>query len=119
MIVAGIGYRSMAGLGDLMAALALTGHAADALASVDAKAQGPLAALAEALKLPLITLSETQIAGITTPTRSWRIETRFATGSLAEAAALVAAGPGAQLIVPRITSPAGLATAALAQGHAS
>ncbi len=119
MIVAGIGYRSAAQVSDLLAALEQTGHSVDALASIAAKAQGPLAALAARLNLPLITISEARIAGIDTPTRSNRIQSRFATGSLAEATALVVAGPGAQLIVPRVSCPNGLATAALAEGHPS
>ncbi|WP_371225665.1 cobalamin biosynthesis protein [Roseovarius sp. 2305UL8-3] len=117
MIVAGFGYRSTAKVSDLLAALEQTGQTADALASVAAKATGPLADLADQLNLPLIAVDEAQIAHVTTPTQSERIQNRFATGSLAEAAALVAAGPGAEVIVPRVSCPNGLATAAIAEGH--
>ncbi|MHA6346914.1 cobalamin biosynthesis protein, partial [Roseivivax sp. CAU 1761] len=41
---------------------------------------------------------------------------RYDTGSVAEAAALAAAGPGARLLGPRAVSPDGCATCALAQG---
>ncbi|HZV10809.1 MAG TPA: precorrin methylase, partial [Novosphingobium sp.] len=44
-----------------------------------------------------------------------RMIARFGTGSLAEALALVAAGPGARLIAPRHISTDGMATAAIAQ----
>ena len=94
MIVAGIGYRSGATPADLEDALALTGVAPNAVASLDGKISGPLAALAQTLNLPLITLTEAQIAGTPTLTCSPRIKARCATGSLAEACALVAAGPG-------------------------
>lgn len=116
MIVAGIGYRSGASTEDLSATLSQIGQRPDALASLDGKATGPLAALAETLNLPLSALSEEQIAGIPTLTCSPRIKARFATGSLAEACALVAAGPGARLIQPRLVGPCGRVTIALAEG---
>jgi len=116
MIVAGIGYRSDTTPADLDAALALTGATPDALASLDGKAAGPLAALAQTLNLPLIALSEDQIAGVQTLTCSPRIKARFATGSLAEACALVAAGPAARLTHPRVIGPCGRVTVAIAEG---
>lgn len=116
MIVAGFGYRKAATQADLSATLALTGHAPDALASVTEKAQGPLAALAETLQIPLIAVDPADIERQTTPTQSNRIQQRFNTGSLAEAAALAAAGPGAQLLGPRQIGADGMATVALAQG---
>lgn len=116
MIVAGIGYRSGATPGDLDAALALTGATPDALASLDVKLGGPLAALAQTLNLPLIALTEDQVAGIRTLTCSPRIKARFATGSLAEACALVAAGPTARLTHPRVIGLCGRVTVAIAEG---
>jgi cobalt-precorrin 5A hydrolase len=50
-----------------------------------------------------------------TPTKSDRIERQFGTGSLAEAAALAAAGPGATLLAVRVVSGDGMATAAIAK----
>jgi len=116
MIVAGIGYRSGTTPGDLRAALALVDACPDALASLCGKASGPLTILATALNLPVIGLTEDQIAGIPTRTKSPRIQARFATGSLAEACALVAAGPAARLTHPRVIGPCGRVTIAIAKG---
>lgn len=116
MIIAGIGYRSGATPDDLRAAMALLSRTPDALASLASKAEGPLQQLANTSHLPLITLSDAQIAGIPTLTCSPRIKARFATGSLAEACALAAAGPGARLIQPRLIGPSGHVTLALAEG---
>lgn len=118
MIVAGIGFRSKAPVDALAEALALAqaagGPEITALATATAKAQSPqITALAARLNLPLIAVD---VAGTDTPTRSGHVITRFATGSLAEAAALRAAGPDATLLGPRVTSSDGMATAAIAIG---
>lgn len=121
MIVAGIGYRKAATVDDLRDALALTGAQPAALASVTVKAGGDaMAQLSRDLNLPIITVTEDQIADIDTTTQSARINARFGTGSLAEAAALVGAGHGmdggtARLIVPRVQTDNGMATAAIAE----
>ena len=121
MKVAGIGFRASATLADLRQALDLLQAQPDALASLQAKAAAePLKTLATELGLPLIALAEEDIAGEQTLTCSPRIKARFATGSLAEAAALVGARPArpgarARLIAPRIVTANGLATAALAE----
>ena len=117
MKVAGLGFRQSATLTDLQEALALTGCAhPDALASIRAKADSPqMQSLAEALNVPVIALSEDQISGVPTLTCSPRIKARFGTGSLAEAAALVAGGPGARLTAPRVITSNGFATAAIAE----
>lgn len=67
----------------------------------------------------IIPLPDTALSGISTPTRSPRILARHGTGSIAEACAIVAAGPGARIIVPRVVSTDGRATAALAQSDES
>jgi cobalt-precorrin 5A hydrolase len=121
MKIAGFGFRQTASTDDLRAALTLTGcpHP-DALASVAHKAAAPqLRQLAVEMNLPVIALTETEIAGEPTLTNSPRIQTRFGTGSVAEAAALVAARKGqtntsARLIAPRVKTTNGLATAAIA-----
>ena len=121
MKVAGIGFRASATLADLRQALDLLQTQPDALASLQAKAAAePLKTLARELGLPLIALAEEDIAGEQTLTCSPRIKARFATGSLAEAAALGGArqarpGARARLIAPRIVTANGLATAALAE----
>ena len=122
MKIAGLGFRQSASTDDLRAALQMTGcPRPDALASVAAKATAPqMQQLAADLNLPVITLTEDDIQGVETPTQSDRIQARFGTGSLAEAAALTAAyqgQPGAtvHLLAPRVTTDNGLATAAIAQ----
>ncbi|CUH88025.1 cobalamin biosynthesis protein CbiG [Phaeobacter sp. CECT 5382] len=124
MKVAGIGFRATATLADLRAALALVGTQPDALASVTDRADMPaLKQLAKEMQLPLLALAETDIAGEQTLTCSPRIKARFATGSLAEACALVAARKGtpgmaparSRLIAPRSVTADGLATAAIAE----
>ncbi|MCD9148575.1 cobalamin biosynthesis protein [Pseudophaeobacter flagellatus] len=122
MMIAGFGFRSTATLADLRAALALTGAQPDALASITTKAsQSALVDLAQALSVPLIALTEDEITGTPTLTSSSRILTRFGTGSLAEACALVAARKGqpqgvqARLIAPRVITADGFATAAIAE----
>jgi len=122
MIVAGIGFRAQATTAALRAALDAAQNAAPAGCNITAlavfaeKADSPaLQALARDTNLTLHALTRDQIAQTPTPTQSPRIQTLFATGSLAEALALTAAGPGARLITPRHTSPDGTATAALAE----
>lgn len=117
VIVAGIGFRRNAPLRALHAALAQLPRRPDALATAAAKAEAPqIINLASELKLPLLTIDAAALAAQETPTQSARITARFGTGSLAEAAALAAAGPGARLIATRVTAPCGSATAALAEG---
>ena len=116
MIVAGIGLRAATTEATLAALLrraeAQTGHPVHALATATEKATHPaLTALAQSRALPLHAVA---INGIATRTQSPRITARFGTGSLAEAAALAAAGPGATLPLARITAPDGLATIAIA-----
>lgn len=113
MRVAGIGFRGAASLASLADALDRAGPA-DALATSRAKAQAPvIGELAQSRGLPLIAVD---VAGIATPTQSPRVIALHATGSLAEAAALAALGPGARIVVTRVTSSDGMATAAIAQG---
>lgn len=62
----------------------------------------------------LLALPPVQLAGQPVPTQSARLLARYGTGSVAEAAALVAAGPGARLWRPRWVAADGCATLALA-----
>lgn len=115
MKVAGIGFRKGAALKSLRATLAAAealGGRAEALASLPEKAADPaLQALAAERGLPLI---PTAVQGIATPTESPRILAMHGTGSVAEAAALAAAGPGASITVARMSAPDGMATCAMA-----
>ena len=118
MKVAGLGFRAAASLSALRQALDLAeaaGGRVTALATTPEKADAPaLCALAVERGLPILPIT---VAGVATPTQSPHIQAQFGTGSLAEAAALQAAGPGARLTVPRLITPDGQATAAIASGE--
>ncbi|AWB47987.1 precorrin methylase [Gemmobacter aquarius] len=113
MRVAGIGFRGAATVDDLAAALALAGDA-DALATDTSKA-GAAVMLALAARTGLA-VRAVDVSGTATPTASVRVTEAFGTGSVAEAAALVAAGRNARLVVGRVVAPNGMATAAIAEG---
>lgn len=117
MIVAGFGYRTGATPGSLRAVLALAseGLTVTALAA-PADKLALLQPIAQALSVPLIAVSPAAIASMDTPTRSLASIAARGTGSVAEASALAAAGPGARLIVSRRIAPDRMATCAIAQG---
>ena len=111
--VAGFGMRAGAGPDSLHAALTLAGAGPlTALATIAERAAG-LQPLADAMALPLRIVP---VQGVVTPTQSKRVQARFGTGSVAEAAALAGAGKGARLVVLRVTSGDGMATCAVAEG---
>lgn len=114
MIVAGFGLTSRATLDSLRDALARTGGIPDALATAADKAEG-LAPLAATLKLPLYAVPSDSLTGQPTWTHSVRSLQERGTGSVAEAAALAVAGPGAILLAPRAVSTDRMATCALAE----
>lgn len=88
----------------------------DAVATLARRVQNPaLLALARDHGLPVMGVDENRLAGVVTPTGSPRIQALFGTGSVAEATALLAAGHGAQIIVARIVSTDGTASAAWAE----
>ncbi|KAA0969543.1 cobalamin biosynthesis protein [Aureimonas fodinaquatilis] len=119
MIALGLGFRSQADETALLAAFeaAVSNRCQpDALATVASKASAPaLLALANRLQLPVLAIDEAQLCAQNTPTQSPFVRQRFNTGSVAEAAALAAAGPGAKLIVRRVVAASGMATAAIAE----
>ncbi|MFV0297918.1 MAG: cobalamin biosynthesis protein [Hyphomicrobiaceae bacterium] len=120
MRVAGFGFRRDAPLSSVIAAIRALEAPVQALATVAEKAERPQARqAASALGLPLIAIPAERISRQPTPTMSSRMQARFGTGSLAEAAALAACGEGARLLVARRISADGMATAALAEGSAS
>ena len=88
-------------------ALARVGQTgAAALFTVDAKrAEAGLAQAAQALAMPLRFLPQEALEAVAdlAHTRSQRVEALFGVPSVAETAALAGAGPGAVLILPRIT----------------
>lgn len=116
MRVVGIGFRRDAPLSALRAAYDLVGPA-EALATSAHKAEAPqIHALARSLGVTLHLIDAQTLAQQPVLSHSPAQHARFGTGSLAEAAALAAAGPGARLSGPRVTSPDRQATAALAMG---
>jgi cobalt-precorrin 5A hydrolase len=116
MIVAGFGFRSGVTLAALQEALVLAGGADGVthLATLADKAEG-LAPLGLALGLPVLAVADGVLLGQATLTRSGRVQALKGVGSVAEAAALAAAGPGARLRGPRVVSADGTATAAIAE----
>ncbi len=117
MIVAGMGFRKGADLAALQAAFMAAGGArAVALATAEDKAQAAVFVQFAALcGLPVHAICAADLAAQATPTQSARVAALYGTGSLAEAAALAAAGPGARLLRARVQSQDGMATAALAE----
>ncbi|MBR0900513.1 cobalamin biosynthesis protein [Bradyrhizobium tropiciagri] len=119
MKVAGLGFRSSASVASLREALNAAGGAEGlaAVATVSDKADAAaLKALAQELGLPIRGVSAAMLAEIETTTQSEFIKARFGAGSVAEAAALVAAGRDARLISVRAASKDRMATAAIAEG---
>jgi cobalamin biosynthesis protein CbiG len=122
MIVAGIGCRRGAGAADIeaaiRAALARAGIAPDALdaiATIEKKQdESGIAAAAAKLGLDVVVISEAELttANERIATRSNRVLALTGVPSVAEAAALAAAGPSARLLSPRLAL--GGATCALA-----
>lgn len=117
----GIGFRAAADLASLQDAMSLAleasgGQKIDALVTEAAKSREKVfRELAQLLGVPGLGVSQNDLAQMITPTQSQRIQDKFGTGSLAEAAALAAAGPSAVLVAARVVSGDGKATAAIAQ----
>jgi cobalt-precorrin 5A hydrolase len=122
MIVAGVGCRTGTATADVQsaitAALAHCGLPADALGavatSVAKSAEAGIAAAALNLGVPLLPVAQCDLeqAADRTITKSERVLALMGLPSLAEAAALAAAGPTARLVVSRIV--VGSVTCALA-----
>jgi len=123
MMVAGVGCRKGADAAQIeaaiCAALAHKGLATGALALIATsamKASEPgIKAAAAALGLPLVRVSQRELeaAGARAETQSERVLALTGVPSLAEAAALAAAGPAARLLARRVV--VGPATCALAE----
>ncbi|EPC02392.1 hypothetical protein L861_15255 [Litchfieldella anticariensis FP35 = DSM 16096] len=117
MIVAGFGFRREALLASLIDALErIEKHhgAVDRLAAT--QTMWPLVeALGQARGLAVIPVADAALPTATTITRSRHSLQARGTGSVAEAVAFLAAGPGAELLGPRLISADRLATAAVAR----
>lgn len=117
MIVAGFGFRGSATQASLADAFARAGGTADVFATVSDKARAEaFVALATDAGARVAAISPDILAVQPTLTQSQASQSARATGSVAEAAALVAAGPGARLLAPRAVSTDRMATCALAEG---
>lgn len=122
-IVAGVGCRAGTASAELLALIDraldeanLEPSALAALAAPDFKgAEAGLAEAASRLGVPLLLQDRVALEAVAPlcPTRSDAAERAHGIASIAEGAALAAAGPGARLVLPRIHSRA--ATCALAQ----
>ena len=122
MIVAGVGCRAGASAGEVEAAIAaaldqagLAANALGAIATSYAKRGEPgiaTAASERGVKFVVVPQAEFDAAAARAVTHSERVLALTGVPSVAEAAALAAAGPTARLIAPRIA--VGPATCALA-----
>lgn len=109
VLAAGIGCRRDASRDEILkalkAALRLRGLALaglGCLASIDLKAREPgLVAAAHELNLQLRTFAATELDRVETPSPSPRVKDKVGTTSVSEASALLVAGPGARLLVPK------------------
>jgi len=120
MKVAGLGFRRDVTFASLHEAFIAAGGAEGvaAVATVSDKADSAaLQQLARELDLPIKAIPADVLAGIATSTQSELIQEKFGTGSVAEAAALAAAGLHARLVSMRVVSQDRTATAAIAEGE--
>ncbi len=117
MIIAGIGCRRNCPAEAIVAIVEAAGGNVTALAAPLAKCTEPgLQQAARQLGLPLLPVSPETLADMQPHcvTRSLRVLAEMGVASVAEGCALGAAGPGARLILPRISNSH--ATCALAEG---
>lgn len=113
-LIAGIGLRPGTAEADIedcldqaLAAAGLVGEAVSRIATLAARAAEPgLLALVAARKAELLAVPDEALKGFEAgcATRSTRIAALYGVGSVAEAAALAAAGPGGALILPRFAT---------------
>jgi len=117
MIVAGFGFRAAATADSLRDALARAsaGRRVTVFAAPEDKAQaGCLSNLARETGARIHAIAADDLSRQVTPTEAERVRAKRGTGSVAEAAALAAAGPDATLLVTRRVSADRLATCAIA-----
>jgi cobalt-precorrin 5A hydrolase len=119
MKVAGLGFKRDVTLASLREVLFAAGgsEGLSVVATVSDKAGSTaLTLLARELNVPIKAIPANVLAGIATSTQSELIKEKFGTGSVAEAAALAAAGRHARLISTRAVSQDRTATVAIAEG---
>jgi cobalt-precorrin 5A hydrolase len=117
MIIAGFGMRAEVTEASLQDALDQTGYAPDAIATVvDKVGINAFQAFARTQNLPIQAVSQVSLDQAQTQTQTQSQVSLYhrGTGSVAEAAALIAAGTGATLLSGRKISNDRLATCAIA-----
>lgn len=122
MIVAGFGFRAAATRSSLLDALSIAsrGQNVDLIVTVADKSGSPcFLELAKALAIPVSAVSQNELDRISTLTATPTVKRLRGSGSIAEATALVAAGPGATLLGSRVVSADRMATCAIAKGTKS
>lgn len=120
MIVAGFGFRGAATRDSLLDAYraAAGAQVADCIATASDKAgTAAFRGLAAELDLPVRAVAAADLHRQPVTTQAAASLAARGTGSLAEAAALAAAGPNARLLCPRVISDDKMATCALALGE--
>lgn len=121
MKVAGFGFRTGASLASLQDALSAAGGAEGLarIATVADKAEASVfKALGDTLGVTIHAVPQDAIAAAPVTTQSVKSQSLRGTGSLSEAAALAAAGPGATLLAVRAISGDKMATCAIAEKEA-
>lgn len=114
--IAGIGFRDEASLASIRDALDKAGASGVPRLALPARKAGHRLAGALAQGgFTLVFIADDVLAATETSTRSPLSQRTYGTGSVCEACALAAAGPGARLVAPRAVSADRLATAALAR----
>ena len=117
MIVAGFGFREGVEMSSLKNALEqAAGDAKVAAVAVPSDKARTLAPPARALGLPVVAVSSNDMRKTSPETVSQAALRAYGTGSVAEACALAAAGPGSRLIAARKISNDRMATCAIAEG---
>lgn len=121
MIVAGFGFTTRASATSLSSALAqthsLTRQRPDRLATAADKTRtAAFGDFAQRMHLPVSPIEEDELVAMQTQTQSAHSLTTRGSGSVAEAAALAAAGRNARLLTGRTISDDHQATCAIAEG---
>ena len=119
MIVAGFGFNSQASAASLADAFEATGRSAQVsvlATAYDKAASAAILDFAKSRNLPVMAVPAQELEAVCTQTQSATSIQERSTGSVAEAAALAAAGIGATLLCHRHISDDRTATCAIAIG---
>ncbi|MGV6839940.1 MAG: cobalamin biosynthesis protein [Planktomarina sp.] len=116
MIIAGFGFRKGAQAHSFRGVLDALGAQVTHVATLTAKADDRgFQDFAQTAGFDVIAVSHADVMKVETPTYSEASVKAYGVGSVAEAAALAAAGAGAKLLGPRTISQDGMVTCALAR----